>query len=117
MATKKNDKVRILISCLVEGMRYQPNDIVNMPVKIAKDLVDRNKADTSGAAVKYCLSIGKELMDHAPVRAELSNEDNAIAQALINDDKAKATADAEAKATADAEAKATADAEVKSKAE
>ena len=49
-------QVRILAVTSVDGIEYQPNDVVDCSVKTAKLLCDAGSADGAPEAIKYCVS-------------------------------------------------------------
>lgn len=57
-------KARILIAGPIGDVRYQPNDVVNLPDAMAKQHAE--SIDTTKEAVAYALSInGGKVIDHA----------------------------------------------------
>ena len=47
-------KVRILADVNVQGVDYKPNQVVDFPAGIAKQLAAAGNADASAEAVAYC---------------------------------------------------------------
>lgn len=68
-----NKKVRILVACMIGGIAYRPDDVVNLPESLVKahgDQVDANKD-----AVAYALSInGNQVQEYADPAAERRSE-------------------------------------------
>jgi len=95
MATKT---ARLLKKATIEGVDYQPDQLIDADVALVKSLVKSDTVDDAAAAVKYCLSNGAKVITHQ------SQEDKQAAEA------AKQKSEAEAKAKAEAEAKAKAEA-------
>jgi hypothetical protein len=52
MATKK---ARILVDTVIDGIGYEPNQVIDAEDKIVNDLVSAGYADDKRAAVKYCI--------------------------------------------------------------
>lgn len=48
-------KVRILSDIKVQGVDYKPNQVVDLPADIAKQLAASGSADASKEAVAYCV--------------------------------------------------------------
>lgn len=48
-------KVRILTDVNVQGVDYKPNQVVDVPAAIAKQLAGAGSADASADAVAYCV--------------------------------------------------------------
>ncbi len=48
-------KVRILSDVKVQGVDYKPNQVVDLPANIAKQLAASGSADASNEAVAYCV--------------------------------------------------------------
>lgn len=69
-----NKKVRILVAGSIDGVAYQPNDVVSLPANLAEAHVDT--VDSHKDAVAYALSVnGNRVIEHASP-AEVAQPDS-----------------------------------------
>lgn len=88
-------KVRVLCAIRVDGVQYQPNQVVDLPPAVAKSFAAEGQVDPHKDAIAYCVrNLGAEVIVHADPAAD--------AAAAV--DKATAIADLQAKIAAAAEA-------------
>lgn len=67
MADPKTTVVRILVATPIDGTEYKPNILVELPDKVAKDLVKQGAADDSPEAVAYLTGEGVTPVVHQAV--------------------------------------------------
>lgn len=70
----KTTACRILSACQPDGIKYQPNQVVEFPAAMVSALKDQGVIDPSKGAVDYCL---KELGVTAVVHAAADDADQA----------------------------------------
>lgn len=65
-------KVRILAALTLDGVPYQPNQVVDMPSAAAKSFQADGQVDANKDAIAYCLNeLGATVIVHAsPAAAE-----------------------------------------------
>lgn len=64
-------KVRVLADSQVEGITYKPNQVVDFPAGVAKQLVAAGNADASAEAIAYCTDeLHAEVIVHKAPKAE-----------------------------------------------
>ncbi|MCK9389771.1 MAG: hypothetical protein M0Q22_15450 [Sulfuritalea sp.] len=71
-----NKQARLLAKKIIDGVTYQPNQVIEADAALIKALVKEGAADDSGAAVKHCI----EQEGVKPV-LHVSPEDKAAAEA------------------------------------
>lgn len=79
--------VRILRQLPVDGVIYQPDNLVAFDAKPAASYVESGAADDSAGAVKYCKSLGIEVTDHIvpPVEAAEKEADDLAGDGATGD--------------------------------
>ena len=80
MATKK---VRILADCLIDGVAYKSNQLVEIDAEIVKPHIKEGNVDAAKDAVDYCLSEGVELVTHVSPAAEDAPAAEPAAEAVV----------------------------------
>jgi ABC-type nitrate/sulfonate/bicarbonate transport system substrate-binding protein len=61
-------KVRILAALQLDGVSYQPNQVVDMPPAAAKAFTADGQVDANKDAVNYCIKeLGAEVIVHGAV--------------------------------------------------
>lgn len=69
-----NKKVRILVAGSIDGVAYQPNDVVSLPANLAEAHVDT--VDSHKDAVAYALTVnGNRVIEHVSL-AEVAQPDS-----------------------------------------
>lgn len=82
--------VRILRQLPVEGVLYQPDQLVAFEAKEAAQYVKAGAADASKAAVAYCKGEGVEVITHEPTKAVKKAAEKTAAKAAEEEAAAKA---------------------------
>lgn len=72
---KDKTSVRILVANDVDGVRYQPNQLVIFDAAVAKGLVKDGKADDSKEALDYLASEGVKPIEHGKVEEDVKKDD------------------------------------------
>lgn len=87
-------KVRVLCAIKVDGVPYQPDQVVDLPPGVAKAFAAEGQVDAHKEAVAYCIKeLGAEVVLHVdPVEAEAA----AVKAAAIADLEARIAAAADA---------------------
>lgn len=68
-------KVRILAALTLDGVAYQPNQVVDMPAATAKSYQAEGQVDANKDAVAYCVNeLGAVVIVHAVPVAEAPAE-------------------------------------------
>jgi hypothetical protein len=57
-------KARILLEIVIDDVRYEPNQVVDLPAAQAKALRNERMIDTSAEAVAYCIEQGTAVIVH-----------------------------------------------------
>lgn len=65
-------KVRVLAALTLDGITYQPDQVIDLPAVVAKAFADLGQVDPHKDAVAYCVKeLGREVIVHtAPVADE-----------------------------------------------
>jgi hypothetical protein len=63
-------KARILLDVAIDGVRYEPDQVVDFPAAQAKSLRNEGMIDTSAEAVAYCIEQGATVIVHQGDAAE-----------------------------------------------
>ncbi len=71
-------KARILVDTPIDGIDYQPNQVIEADAELIRDLEKAGFVDSKKAAVDYCIKEeGEEVITHASPSEELEEEDSA----------------------------------------
>ena len=71
-------KVRILADVQVEGTDYKPNQVVDLPTDVAKQLAKAGQVDPNPDAVTYCIEKeGAEVIVHGAPKAAADAQSDA----------------------------------------
>lgn len=66
-------KVRILVATTIDGIAYQPNEVVEFSDVQAKELAKADVADDATAAVAYCVNeLKAKVKEHPGARVKAS---------------------------------------------
>lgn len=80
-------KVRILSVVHLDGEKYQPNQVVDLPAAIAKSFAEQGQVDTHKDAVAYCINeLGAEVVVHPAPKVVKDTAAIKAAAALKADD-------------------------------